>query len=81
MAKPTTNPIALAAEKTRLAKRWRGSTGSTARRSASTKRTPSTTPAAARPIMNGDPHAYEVPPRLVKITRADTDAARRAVPR
>ena len=56
MAKPTTKPMALAALKTRLANRGSGMIGSTARRSASRKRTAKTTPATARPMMNGEPH-------------------------
>ncbi len=56
MANPTTKPMALAAAKTLLAKRGRGITGSTARRSASRNRPPNTTPATARPTMKGDVH-------------------------
>ncbi len=56
MAKPTTNPMALAAANTRLAKRGSGITGSTARRSASRNRTVKTTPATARPMMKGEVH-------------------------
>ena len=56
-------------------------TGSRARRSARTNTTPKTTPATARPIMNGDVHGYEVPPRLVYSTRALADRASVAVPR
>ena len=48
--------VALAALKTRLANRGSGMIGSTARRSASRKSMANTTPATARPMMNGEPH-------------------------
>ena len=55
MAKPTTKPTALAAEKTRLAKRRSGSTGSAARRSTTRNRAVATTPSTTRPIMKAEP--------------------------
>ena len=57
MAKPTTNPTALAAENTRLANRCSGITGSAARRSARTKATMSTTPATPSPTIGAEPQA------------------------
>ena len=56
MANPTTNPMALAAVNTELAKRLRGITGSAARRSANKKATPMTAPPTPKPMMNGDVH-------------------------
>ena len=54
MANPTTKPMALAAAKTLLANRGRGITGSTARLSARRNKMVNTTPATARPMMNGE---------------------------
>ena len=65
--------MALAALNTRLANRGSGMIGSAARRSANRNSTAKTTPATARPMMNGDVHGNEVPPRLVNSTRAVAD--------
>jgi len=56
MANPTTKPMALEAANTLLVNSGRGMTGSTARRSAQRKRTVKTTPATAKPMMNGEVH-------------------------
>ncbi len=78
--KPTTNPIALVAEKTRFANRWSGSTGSRTRRSTSAHTTSRATPEAPRIAIGTDDHAYVVPPRLATSTSAVTAALSTSVP-
>ncbi len=57
MAKPTMKLIAETTAKVRFANRWRGSTGSAARRSTSAQTTVRTTPRTPSPMIWEDPQA------------------------
>ena len=81
MAKPTTRPTALAAEKTRLRNRYSGRTGSAARRSTSTNAAMAATAPMPRPMIGPDDQAQVVPPSEVSSTRQVAAAASSAVPR
>jgi hypothetical protein len=71
MAKPTTKPIADADEKTRLAKRLGGKTGSLERRSIMMKAVVKTTPAPKRAMDFHDPQAKLDPPSEVNKMKDD----------
>src|SRR5690606_3313365 len=70
----------LARLKVRLAKRCTGTTGSAARRSITARTPSSTTDAAMRPRITGEPHSYSVPPHVVNSTIEVTAATSTAEP-
>jgi hypothetical protein len=79
-AAPITKLTAAATLKVRMRNSRNGMAGSAARRSTTTKAAPSTTVAAPRPRITGEPQAYCVPPQVVSSTRQVMAEASSAVP-
>ena len=81
IAIPIVNPIALETLNTGDRNRLRGITGSAARRSCQTNAASRTRPAAPRPRIVVEPHAYWFPPQVATRMRAVTAALSNPAPR